>query len=66
MYDYATDLNSYGFAGIRDNGKWGMVDSSGKVIEEPNYIIENDSYLPIFIGKYMLEITSTYHCIELD
>lgn len=66
MYDYATDLNSYGFAGIRDNGKWGMVDSSGKVIEEPNYVIENDSYIPIFVGKYMLEITSTYHCIELD
>ena len=49
-YDKVTEVNKYGFAGIKQNGKWGVIDSNGKIIVEPQYkLSEND---PIFIGQY--------------
>ena len=51
IYDKATDLNSYGYAGIKLDGKWGVVDTSGKVIVEPTYIF-NVQTEPQFIKDY--------------
>ena len=45
-----TEINEYGFAGIRENGKWGVINSNGEIIQEPIYDI--DSLTPEFIGKY--------------
>ena len=45
-----TELNEYGFAGIKEDGKWGIVNSEGKIIQEPTYELEEVS--PKFIGKY--------------
>lgn len=64
-YDFATELNEYGFAGILKDGKWGVINSEGEVIAECTYEIET-YYLPSFIGKYMLELTNSYHCLELN
>ena len=50
-YDYVTEFNSYGFAGILKDGKWGVISDSANVVLEPIYEFEGDN-LPNFIGKY--------------
>ena len=49
-YDLVTELNEYGFAGIKLKEKWGVVDEEGKIIVEPSYKIEVQE--PKFINKY--------------
>ena len=49
-YDMVTDLNEYGFAGIKKDGKWGVINSNGEIVQEPIY--EIDSISPTFIGIY--------------
>lgn len=51
IYDKATDLDSYGYAGIKLDGKWGVVDANGKVILEPTYTF-NVQTEPQFIKDY--------------
>ncbi len=51
IYDKATDLNSYGYAGIKLDGKWGVVNSNGEVIVEPTYTL-NVQTEPEFIKDY--------------
>ena len=51
IYDKATDLNSYGYAGIKLDGKWGVVNTDGKVIVEPKYTF-NLQAEPEFIKDY--------------
>ena len=65
IYDFAIDINEYGFGGIILDGKWGVIDSKGNIIKEPTFNLDN-YYLPTFIGEYLLEISDTYHCLELD
>lgn len=64
-YDFATDINEYGFGGIILEGKWGVVTSNGEVLKQPQFTLET-YYLPIFIGEYLLEVSDTYHCLELN
>ena len=45
-----TELNDYGFAGTKKDGKWGVVNSDGTVIVDPTYEIKWDE--PEFIGRY--------------
>ena len=49
-YDMVTELNEYGFAGIKKDGKWGVINSNGEIVQEPIY--EIDSISPTFIGIY--------------
>ena len=49
-YDFVTEFNEYGFAGIMLNGKWGVINLNGEVILEPTYIINFNN--PKFVGKY--------------
>ncbi len=49
-YDMVTEVNEYGFAGIKKDGKWGVINSQGEIVQEPVY--EIDSNNPKFIGKY--------------
>lgn len=50
-YDKVTEFNKYGFAGIKQNGKWGIINEEGIVIVEPVYEITNQIE-PDFIGNY--------------
>lgn len=52
VYDEVTEINEYGFAGVKKNGKWGVINSDAELILEPTYIL--DVVNPIFIGKYYL------------
>ena len=65
IYDFATDTDEYGFSGIVLDGKWGVVNSKGEVIKQPQFTLET-YYLPIFVGEYLLEVSDTYHCLELN
>lgn len=52
IYDKVTDLNKYGFAGIKIGNKWGVVNKSGEIIVEPKYILDSENGEPDFIGQY--------------
>jgi len=49
-YDFVTEFNELGFAGIMKNGKWGSINLNGEVVIEPIY--EIDTNYPKFIAKY--------------
>lgn len=49
-YDFVTEFNEYGFAGIKKDGKWGSINLNGDVIVEPMYSININN--PKFVGKY--------------
>lgn len=49
-YDMVTEFNKYGFAGIKKDGKWGVVNIKGEIIQEPIYSFKWEN--PSFIGKY--------------
>lgn len=51
IYDMATEVNEYGFAGIKKDNKWGVINSKGEIILEPTYEIEFEE--PEFIGPYV-------------
>lgn len=50
QYDQVTELNEYGFAGIKLGNKWGVINQEGQVVQEPIYEIEEE--IPEFLGKY--------------
>ncbi len=50
QYDMVTDFNENGFAGIKLDGKWGVVNQNGEIICEPIYKI--NWIQPTFLGKY--------------
>lgn len=50
-YDKVTELNSYGFAAVKRDNKWGVIDENAKIIVEPIYEIQWDE--PEFIGPYV-------------
>ena len=49
-YEMVTDFNEYGFAGIKKDGKWGIINQEGVIIQEPIYVL--DWIQPTFLGKY--------------
>lgn len=50
-YDRVTEFNEYGFAGVRLDGKWGVVNSKGEEVIAPTYTL-NEEQEPYFIGIY--------------
>lgn len=52
-YDDAKEQNNFGYAAVKKDGKWGAIDSTGKVVCTPQNDL--DGYLLIdFIGEYHL------------
>ena len=50
-YDKVTEFNEYGFAGVRLDGKWGVVNSKGEEVLAPTYTLDEEID-PYFIGTY--------------
>ena len=50
-YDEVTEINQYGYAGIKQDGKWGSIDEKGNIIQEPTYDLDELDEIN-FIGKY--------------
>lgn len=51
QYDKAYEFNQYGFASVRKDNKWGVINEQGQEIVAPIYEIENQKQ-PFFIGRY--------------
>lgn len=51
QYDKAYELNDYGFAPVRKNGKWGVINEEGKEVIAPTYEFKEQSE-PFFVGRY--------------
>ncbi len=51
IYDEVTEVNKYGFAGIKKDGKWGSIDEKGNIVQEPIYDLDEIEEIS-FIGKY--------------
>ena len=63
IYDDVTEQNKFGFAGIKKNGLWGVVNSKGEVILEPEYNLDANLFID-FIGKWHLgiDLNMNYYC----
>ena len=59
-YDEVTELNKYGYAGIKQDGLWGVINAKGKVILEPKYNLDNNTDID-FIGKWHKGIGADYY-----
>ena len=51
QYEKAYEFNTYGFATIKKEGKWGAINEQGQEIVAPIYEIKNQRE-PSFIGQY--------------
>ncbi len=62
LYDDATEQNDYGYAGVKIGGKWGAIDSSGKVVVEPTYEFNQNTVIS-FINKWHLapDLNANYY-----
>jgi len=63
IYDDATEQNKYGFAGIKKDGLWGVVNRAGEIILEPKYNLDANLIID-FIGKWHLgeDLNMNYYC----
>lgn len=59
-YDDVTELNKYGYAGIKKGDLWGAVDSKGKVVIEPTYNLDKNEIID-FIGKWHKGVGADYY-----
>ena len=50
-YEKAYELNEYGFAAVKKDGKWGVINELGEEILEPTYTFDSQTE-PDFIGPY--------------
>lgn len=62
IYDDATELNSYQYGAVKQNGLWGCINGKGEVIVKPKYELENNLKID-FIGKYHIgeDLNSNYY-----
>lgn len=69
-YDYVTELNRYGFAGIKKNDKWGVINEDGNIVCDPIYKFDEDEdeeiLRPEFIGKYFKAYSENNEIIYTD
>ena len=64
-YDLVTELNEFGFAGVKQDDKWGVINEKGEEIVVPMYEIDA-YYFPKFVGKYQLQQNETLVVVELE
>ena len=62
IYDDATEQNTYGYAGVKKDGKWGAIDQSGNIILEPSLTLEHNTVIS-FVGKLHLapDLNANYY-----
>lgn len=68
IYEEVTEVNKYGYAGIKKDGKWGSIDEKGNIIQEPIYDLDelDEKY---FIGKYykvVYDYKNIFYTAELN
>ena len=69
IYDYVTELNRFGFAGVRKDNKWAVMDENGKILTEDVFYFGDGNVKPEFLGKYYKTYKETgeiYYTNETD
>ena len=63
IYDDGTEQNEAGYVSVKQNGKWGSIDSNGNIVIAPTYNLDNN-YLIDFVGKWHLgqDLNMNYYC----
>lgn len=49
-YEKVTEVNKFGFAGIKQDDEWGVINNEGEIIVKPKYKLNENE--PVFIGEY--------------
>lgn len=68
-YDYVTEFNRYGFAGVRKDDKWAIANEKGELITDMIFYFGEGSVKPEFLGKYYRtsrENGEIYYTNEID
>lgn len=68
IYEEVTQVNKYGYAGIKKDGKWGSIDEKGNIIQEPKYRLDELDEI-YFIGKYykvVYDYKNIFYTAELN
>lgn len=62
IYEDATEQNSFGYASVKKDGKWGAIDKDGKQVAENKYELEENIIID-FIGKWHIaqDVNSYYY-----
>ena len=60
IYDEAKEQNKYGYAAVKQNGLWGVIDKGGKQVLQPQVNLDNNIYID-FIGEWHLADEGTYY-----
>lgn len=60
IYDEAKEQNQYGFAAVKLNGLWGVIDKGGKLVLEPQVNLDNNIYID-FIRDWHLADEGYYY-----
>lgn len=60
IYDEAKEQNEAGYAAVKQNGQWGVIDKSGKLVLEPSVNLDNNLYID-FVGTYHLADEGFYY-----
>ncbi len=59
-YDEALEQNIYGFAAVKLNGFWGVIDKGGKLVLQPQVNLDNNIYVD-FIREWHLADEGIYY-----
>lgn len=51
-YDRITEVDEMGYAGVKLNDMWGIIDANGKIIVEPKFYIDDSISEPEFLNKF--------------
>lgn len=70
-YDYVTEFNRFGFAGVKKDGLWGVIDENGNIVCECEFDFEAEEEIikPEFLGKYYKtysENNEVYYSDEIE
>ena len=60
IYDDATEQNEEGYASVNQNGKWGSIDATGKVVAEPQYDLTYYTTID-FIGQWHISADTHFY-----
>ena len=62
IYDDATEQNSFGYAAVKKDGKWGCIDQDGAVVVKPSLELSQNVVVS-FIGTWHLapDINANYY-----
>ena len=59
-YDEAKEQNIYGFAAVKLNGLWGVIDKNGRMVLQPQVNLDSNIYID-FIREWHLADEGYYY-----